>query len=489
MAVFSGLTHTASLRFDDTNHLVRNLPMREVNWDGIFYFWRHPTVGAYSPVTNSIWFLLTHLNVGVSAFYVANLVVYSLSVMAAYFAMQPLIGSLIPLSLATLWFALHPLHVEPVAWLTCLRDLLAGFFSLLSVGAYARYLSQKGNRFWYVAAFVAFLLAVLSKNTAFSLPLVLAAMGVFFFERSFREVFFHFLPWAISLPLLFLHADLHSPIAEALVTPVPWPARILVALDAITFYLAKVALPVNLSFDYGRSPQSLLASQFLFLTPLIPILLGLYFYKKRNERWGRRAMGGLLVFCGSAFMALGLKPFVFQHISTVADRYVFLSLFAPSLVLGIGASRSKRLCLALGVWCLFFAVLTFHEVQVWQDDVALYQRIVVRNSRSWYGYSVLGSYFERAGDKESAVASYQMSIKKMSEPIKRSILCARLGTFFLEERRYADAVGVFTQALSLNPNFDFARENLNLAWSKIKIDHMISPHETMRALGKDKEGM
>lgn len=460
-AVFRGVLQIETFRFDDANHLVDLAPMKAESWSGILYFWKHPTIGAYAPVTNSVWFVLTKLGASPRDFYAVNLSVYFLSVLAAYFALTPFMTAGAAL-LGASWFALHPLHVEPVAWITALRDLLAGLFSLVSLGSYVRFAQEKGRK-WYALATVSFLFAVLSKNTAFALPLVLGAIATFYFRRPLSRQLKDFLPWVPFLPILTFHASLHGPIAHGLVPEIGWGARLLVALDAVSFYLSKALFPIGLSYDYGRTPSFILSQPIVLVTPLAMAALVAYYALKRD----RVALMILGIFVGSLALALGLQPFVFQHISTVADRYAFLALFGPALGLGLLAQRSLPARVAIGIWCAALAFLTTVEVKAWRNEGLLYHRMVALNDRSWFGYGNLGLLFERRGEIEGAIVAYRRGIRRMPELPKRSVLCIRLGSLYLERARFLDALGAFTEAALLDEKSAVAQHGLGMSWFRL----------------------
>ena len=167
---------------DDPIHLLLDPQMRGGQMKDLWNLWTTPRNEAYTPVTLTIWFFVAKIwGMTPQVFHRLNLLVHLLCVGLVFRILTILFpkknSSAI---LGALFFALHPLHVEAIAWITCLRDLVAAALGLASLLFYLR------MRFGaYIALFV---LAVLAKPTAICIPLLAAALGYFHHEKRLRQL-------------------------------------------------------------------------------------------------------------------------------------------------------------------------------------------------------------------------------------------------------------------------------------------------------------
>lgn len=190
---------------------------------------------------------------------------------------------------------MHPLQVEAVAWVTGLKDVLCGCLSLVAVWQYVEYVrgseeaagslgrdSAQRARRHYAWATGAFMLALVAKPTAVIVPLVAWILDVWGWQRAWRTRVPALLAWG-GMALLWSIVTSHIQPATALVVTPPLWARPLIAGDAITFYLAKLVVPIWLAPDYGRSPEVVLTQSWLWLSGLGPWGLAVVLWWQRTR--------------------------------------------------------------------------------------------------------------------------------------------------------------------------------------------------------------
>jgi hypothetical protein len=322
-------------------------------------------------------------------------------------------------------FAIHPLHVESVAWIAERKDVLSGFFFLLVLLAYTHYLRHKttGN---YLLVFALFLVGLMAKPMLVSVPIVLLLLD--FWPLS-RLDFPSASTWKAFLagwrPLLiektpFVFASLASCLltlwaqskgdAFGAMEATTLAGRCLHALVSYNLYLGKSFWPVGLAIyyplSYATPPISAVLGSLLLLALLL--LAGI---------WLRRAQPWLLV--GGAWFLVMLLPvigIIQVGLQSVADRYAYLPTIGLFIVLVWGgaelAARSQSLRIAaicLGCACLFACGIdTRHQLGFWRDDLTLYKHVVEVTPRSNYvGYLRLAKlYFILGQDEHGIIALY-----------------------------------------------------------------------------------
>jgi protein O-mannosyl-transferase len=191
-------------------------------------------------------------------------------------------------------------------------------------------------------------------------------------DRPWRAIAKSLVFWfALTIPIM-LVARFVQPAAD--VTPVPLWARPLVAMDALGFYLAKLAAPVGLTNNYGRTPQFIIARGTIYYAWIIPAAVAAALALARS----RRLTAAVLLFIAGVLPVLGLTTFLYQQFSTVADRFVYLSMLGPAA--GVAFILSRRwtrgsVILAAAV-LVVLGVMTVRQSLVWRNRLTLAEHAV-----------------------------------------------------------------------------------------------------------------
>jgi protein O-mannosyl-transferase len=310
-------------------------------------------------------------------------------------------------------FALHPVEVESVAWISELKNTLSGVLFLGAALFYLRF-DQERSRSTYFGALGLFGLGLLSKTAIAPLPIVLLA--IFGWQRgkiSWRRDVIPLLPFfAVAIPLGLFTAWVEQKFvgAKGEAFDFGFVERCLIAGRAFWFYLGKLFWPFDLIFIYPRWQISSSAWwQYLFPTAallLFAILFALW------KRW-RGPLAGMLIFAVMLFPALGffnVYPFIY---SFVADHFQYLASVAVIALVAAGATLSAknlppglRLLLSLALLaCL--AALTWHQSRNYTDRETLYRSILQKNPGSWMAHNNLAIVLEGKGQTSEAVTHYE----------------------------------------------------------------------------------
>jgi len=356
-----------------------------------------------------------------------------------------------------LFFAIHPLRVESVAWITERRDVTSGLFVLLTLLAYLRMTAEApgspGRRRGWILTLAAFTASLLCKPTGMALPLVLLILDVYPLKRTPAErpaallreklPFFALMIGAAMLTSISLgHAKAFYGTADY-----PLTERLLQPGYRVAFYVLKTFVPLQLSPLYMYRPGigTLHASGWLAMGSITWFVL-------QNRREIPAAAAAWLAFGAMIAPVSGL----FQAgLHFAADRYSYLpclpfaALFAVALLLpspriGVGV----RVGIAVGVLLLFIA-LSGVQIRIWRNSLELWNHALWLDGDSYLPYNNRGVAKAALGDDDGALSDYQTSIAIRSDWPKpwnnRGILMAARG-------EHASAVADFTRSLELGPD-------------------------------------
>lgn len=466
LAVFYPVCSFEFLNYDDNFNVYTNERITNFSCANLWYFWTHFYENLYIPLTYTLWGMLSKLsfllpathntNLHPALYHGMNLLLHGVNVLLLFRILRLLLNSDCAAAVGALLFAVHPVQVEAVAWVTGAKDLLCGFFSLLALWLYLTYAEAEPKQLpWrdrrYNLATMCLLAAVLAKPIAVTVPMVAALLGCFRSPRPARRMAIELLPWILlTLPVILI-TKFAQPETHHEFLPVLWQ-RFLVAGDAITFYLGKILLPVNLGPDYGRTPQFVLAKGWVYGTGLLPYLLVVFTFWKRRKP-SLLVVGG--AFIVSLIPVLGFVPFDFQNNSTVADRYLYMAMLGPALALGWLWSRLNKIPAAHLLLVTLLVVLgakSAAQVRLWHDSLTLNTHMVEVNPRSSIGYNNIGLVWQEANHLDEAIAAFHKTIAIAPQTPRGFVAYLYLGLIYemkLMPERFKE---YYLKALQVNPD-------------------------------------
>jgi protein O-mannosyl-transferase len=504
--------------WDDLSHIT--VPeLRSVG--GLWRIWTE--IGAtqqYYPLLHTA-FWLEHRLWGDSmlGYHLANLALHATAAVLVVFVVRQLTlpGAL----LAGLIFALHPVCVESVAWISEQKNTLSAVFYLASALVYLRFASSshspvaqpfKAVSYWL--AFALFICALLTKTVTATLPAAL--LLVFWWKRGrieWRDVL-PLVPWFVAaaaggaLTAWFEHQVIGAKGEAFVLTPVE---RILLAGRVILFYLGKLFWPGNLIFVYPR--WTIDASiWWLYLYPAGALGLAIAL----AAMGGRGPLAGYLFFCGTLVPVLGfvnVYPFLFSY---VADHFQYLASLGIIVPIGSGLTlasqhlaswQGRALKGASAVIVLILAVLTWNRSAAYQNVETLFRDTIARNPQAWMAYQNLGTELAAQNRLPEAIEAYEGALRARPGYVgaKNNLVLARmrlgdaladkpdrshtamanyeavlrlepdhfrahynLGTLLMDvPGRHAEAIAHLEQAVKIQPKSVEAQVNLGIALSEI----------------------
>lgn len=371
-------------------------------------------------------------------------------------------------------FALHPVHVQSVAWITELKNVQSGLFYLLTLLAWVAFL-ETGKRRMFGLALGLFALALLSKTSVVVLPFALVIIHLWLdrpVDRRWavRWAPFFLLSFAAGALTVVFHRPHVAPDAQWLDT---YPERVVIAGRAVWFYLGKLILPFNLAFVYPRweIDAGRLAS---YLTWPALLLTGAIGWRWRRS-WGRPFLLAMVYFVVCLLPVLGFFRMYYTRYSYVADHWQYLaSMGAIAWAAGSGAwllradpkaaapRRARKIArVAIGAGLvLLLGARTWDQTHIYRDQETLWTDTIAKNPTSAIAYNNLGGRHGRAGDFGRAAAVFRIGLVRNPNDID---LQSNLGAALVQLGANEEAIVLLRASLAREPKDARTLNNLGLA--------------------------
>jgi tetratricopeptide (TPR) repeat protein len=233
----------------------------------------------------------------------------------------------------------------------------------------------------------------------------------------------------------------------------------------MTFYLGKVFWPVKLAFDYGRTPESVLASPAVYWSVVVPIIAaGVCLMIWRWFRWpGIAAM----LFAAGLLPVLGLVPFDFQMYSTVGDHYLYLSMLGPAVLVAALPIWHRRGVVVAGVVLIaVLAVASHRQSLAWRSPETLSLQNLAVNPRSWASHNNLAMWLLEQGRSGEALVSAETALAhRPGDPLVRRTfvtIATHRAADLAEAGRLDEALRLYERAFEIAPDNAAARRGIEL---------------------------
>jgi len=366
-------------------------------------------------------------------------------------------------------FALHPLHVESVAWIAERKDVLSGFFAIATFWCYARY-AEAPSVSRYLAVVTAFALGLMSKSMLVSIPAVLLLLDYWPLQRfswplkwsAVKKKVIEKVPlfaMAAATSVLTYHVQGNAGATHTL-TDLSMNARLANAAMGYVSYISKAFCPINLAMLYPLNKDPLYAGAWGALAILLVLSVAAW----RAARQRPYFLVGWLWFLGMLVPVIGLVQVGNQ---SIADRYTYLPLIGLSLAVVWGTTdfldslRLQFLTLPLGVTALLLlGVTSYRQVEYWRDTRTLFEHVLAVTQRNFIIQNNLGVFLAGEGKSDEAIAHYREALAVLPRYAEAH---NNLGAVLAPQGHLDEAIMHFRESLRLNPSFPGARYNLGVA--------------------------
>jgi tetratricopeptide (TPR) repeat protein len=441
--------------WDDPDYVVNNATLRTLR--GLWNIWAHPTtLPQFYPLVHTTFWVEFHLwALNPIGYHIDNIILHAIGALLLWRVLETI--ELPGAWLAAAIWAVHPVNVESVAWITERKNVLSGVMYFAAALVYLRGMDRPGwgfakGRYWLALAL--FVGALLSKSVTCSLPAAL--LLVIWWKRGrprWRDV-------ALVAPMFVLgaamaawtaHLEVHHVGASGAEWHYSLAQRTIIAGSALWFYAAKVIAPVRLSFVYPQwtqiDPHHLV--QWLWPVSVLLVLAALFVLRSRI---GRGPLVAVLFFAGTALPALGFVNIYPMRYTFVADHYVYLAdIGLIALIAGILASLlHRRLSWIAPILLAPLIVLTFMRARAFQNSLALWQDTAAKNPDSWMVHVNLGKALAQVGDNNGARQQFHRALELAPGlPVTHW----NFGVALAARGRYDEAMRQYDAALRIDPKY------------------------------------
>lgn len=491
--------------WDDDDNFLNNPYYRGLGWPRLAWMWTTSHMGHYIPLT---WMTLgldyTLWGMNPAGYHATNLLLHTANALLVFFFTVRMLALALPgearepravwisAAVGALLFAIHPLRVESVVWITERRDVLCGLFTLATLLSYLRaHDAPQVERRWYRLSIVLYGCALLSKSIAVPLAAVLLVLDAYPLRRlggsvgwwsaGARRVYAEKIPFvalaAATSGVAFwaLQTADNAPTLDQLGVP----ARIAVSAYGLAFYLWKTLVPVNLSplyeFPARVDPFDL---RFVLSGGTVLAVTALAIALRR------RFPALLAVWATYALVLLPVLGFFQNGPQMAADRYTYLPMLAWTVLASAALARGWQawqarplpagaVALALVVVIVALGALTWRQALVWRSPETLWRHAISVDASSAVAHSNLSAALERDGKLAEAIQESERALR-----IRPRFAAPHVswGNALVGQGRFAEAMEHYVAALRIDPDDADAHNNLGAAMIK-----HAEPAETLKS--------
>lgn len=471
--------------WDDDHYVHANPNLDSV--EGLARIWTQPKSSPqyYPLVFTTFWLEHAVWGLNPTGYHIVNVLLHSASAILLYWILLRL--QIPGAFLAVVVFAIHPVHVESVAWITERKNVLSGLFYLAASYLYVNCFLPCGADVparringRYLLMLGLFVCALMSKTVAASWPAAMLLVEWWKRGRIERASWIRMAPFfAIGLCAGLVTAWIEKDHVGAVGPEFVFTAgeRILIAGRAVWFYLGKLLWPSPLIFIYPR--WQLNTSDVVQIAwPVAAVLLVVFLFTLR-KRIGRGPLVAALFFGGTLLPALGFVNVYPMRYSFVADHFQYLASIGPIVLLSAaGASlvqRSRTVgSIASVALTVTLGLLTWNQGMLYANEEHLWRETLKQNDGAWIGMNNIGYAMGMRGELDAAISMLSDAVKLNPNFAEGQ---SNLGAFLLQRGNAAGAIGYLQEAVRLEPSLSDAHGNLGVAYL-----HAGRPEDAIRSL-------
>ena len=450
--------------WDDDAHVWANPHMFAP--DGLYRIWFTRESQQYYPlVYSSFWLEWRIWGDNPMGYHVVNVFLHSINAILVYLILARL--KIRGAWAVALIFAVHPVHVESVAWISERKNVLSGLFYLLSFLSFLNFEDGRGRK-WYIISLALFIPGLLCKTVICTLP------GAFFLVRWLRgrldiKFLAGLVPFLIIggfMGLVTVWWEVNQVGAEGGEWSITALERSLLPARIAWFYAYKLLLPFKLIFTYPRfDPNPALLWQWLFPAGLVAIFAALYFLK---DRIGKGPVAAAAFFVMTLFPALGFFDVYPFRFSFVADHFQYLaSLGLITLAVAVATWLLRRVdqkagFAVLGALLVLLSVLTWRQALTYENRETIWLDVLSKNPNAWIAHNNLGGMAYEEGRPDEAMAHYEkaLALWPMAKEVHYNMGASYLARGELDKAEYH-----LKEVLKITPNVAKAYSELSLVYA------------------------
>jgi len=471
--VFGQTLHYDFVDYDDLDYVTKNAQVtRGLSWEGIAWAFTHFHSSNWHPLT---W--ISHMvdcqiyGLDPWGHHFTNVLVHTANAILLFFLFRQLTGALWPAAFVSAIFAIHPLRVESVAWVSERKDVLSGLFFILTLMAYVRY-ARGPRRSRYIAVVVFFVMGLMSKPMVVSVPFILLLLDYWPLNRlePNRRALWLMVREKLPLIALALVSSVVTVFAQRgslqPITHISLPQRMSNAAISYLDYLRDLFWPKDLAVLYPWTSELRLQPLVIAFSLLVLLVVSVAVIILRRQRYLATGWFWYLI------MLLPVIGIVHVGNQSHADRYTYLPQIGIYLILAFGAVElctqwrfMRAPITALAAVCVIALTFTARvQASYWQDSETLWRHALAATTDNIIAEGNLGLALHWKGKDREAMEHFErsLSINRQQPEVLSS-----LGNFYLELGRVEDSISVLKEALELEPKLEDAHYNLGNTYLRI----------------------
>ncbi len=447
--------------FDDDYYILQNPYIRYLDWHGLKNIFTTFYSSNYHPFTTLGWAVIFRFfRTDPLPYHLFNVLLHLLNTWLVFKVTERLSRQRITAIVASLLFAIHPMHVESVAWISELKDVLYTAFYLAALLAYLQYAAKGFASKYYVAALLFFVASLFSKSAAVTLPVLLIVIDVYQGRKVTGRTLLEKAPFflfAIVFGLLNVHsqgiADLSS---------FGSVNRVFVFTGGLAFYLVKFIAPFNLCLEhyFPMLHGKMLPLEYYLSVPFLLLLAWLVI---RRSSFRRELLFGMAFFLVTISIMLQLIP---VGSALAAERYTYISYIGLFYIVGqfvaklIETDKWRVITISVGsLVIVLFSLLTWNRIGVWKNSDTLFSDVTNKNPDNGNICFVLWSW----GNAKAHEGDFEMAIRCYSAALKinaafQQAFCNR-GEAYDNAGNVKAAIEDYDKAIQLDPKSSDAYTN------------------------------
>ena len=418
-------------RWDDSLYITENPDITTLHGDSLTYTLKHTfssyVQGNYHPLTMLSFCLEYNIfKLNSKAYHISNLILHLLNALLVFYFIWLITKQRWVAFITALLFAIHPMHVESIAWSAERKDVLYSFFYLSAICTYIFYLKkEKWNWHFYVLTFLLFILAILSKAMAVSLPIAFFAIDYFLDRKIMLKTILEKVPFfVLSFIFGYIAMDAQKSInAMTDIAHYNFFDQILFSSYALITYIWKLILPIHLSCFYNYPVKENGVYPIIFyIAPLLVFVLAFLIYK--SQKIGKDILFGFAFFMITIALVLQIIP---VGAAIIADRYTYLPYIGLFFILArwlnnLLDSQSEKLksfkITSIAAFILFVIIccyLTFQRCKVWHDSLSLWNDAIEKYDKAPLSFNCRGGVYYYTKDYDKALKDFSRAVQLKSD--------------------------------------------------------------------------
>ena len=417
---FNSLSNEFITNLDDGNFIINNEIIKSLNWTNIKEIFSFSS-GSINPLT-LLTFAIEYKFFGLNPFsyHLINLVLHLSNVILVFYFIKQFSGKVWVAAITTIFFAVHPMQVEAVAWVVERKTLLYTLFFLLSLISYSKYLLNINKKSYLICSFIWFFLSLMSKPTAISLPLVILLIDFYFYKKISIKLIISKIPYFIlslifGLIAVFLHKSGVS--FNSMSQSYNFIDRIFLLSYSFVFYLFKIFFPISLSVMhlFPIKANEFLPFEYYLSLPAI-LLIGLGVYKSKILK--KEIIFGMVFYLFSIVIFLQFLPIGnaivserYSYVPFIGIFFIFGHLYSFIIEKSEYIKTRKIFSYIIVILFAIYCTVSFDRVKVWKNGVVLFTDVINKNQNEGLAWAYRGRGKYDKGDIDGALNDFNIAIK------------------------------------------------------------------------------